>query len=62
MTSGIWRPVYIEAWDDARLSDVFIRQQEVSKSRASIVGEIEVQSDKEIDKATLTVTDAASGE
>lgn len=61
VTSGIWRPVYIEAWDDARLSDVFIRQQEVSKSRASIVGEIEVQSDKEIDEATLTVTDAASG-
>ena len=61
VTSGIWRPVYIEAWNDARLSDVFIRQQEVSKSRASIVGEIEVQSDKEIDEATLTVTDAASG-
>ena len=61
VTSGIWRPVYIEAWDDARLSDVFIRQQEVSKNRASIVGEIEVQSDKEIDEATLTVTDAASG-
>ena len=32
VTSGIWRPVYIEAWDDARLSDVFIRQQEVSKT------------------------------
>ena len=61
VTSGIWRPVYVEAWDNARISDVFIRQQEVSKSRASILGEIEVESDKEIDRATVTLTDEASG-
>ena len=29
VTSGIWRPVYVEAWDNARINDVFIRQPEV---------------------------------
>src|SRR6185369_4285007 len=26
VTSGIWRPVYVEAWDTARLSDLHITQ------------------------------------
>lgn len=61
VTSGIWRPVYVEAWDNARISDVFIRQPEVSKSRADIIGEVEIRADKEIDKANVTITEAASG-
>lgn len=61
VTSGIWRPVYVEAWDDARLNDVFIRQQEVNKNRATILGEIEILADKEIDKAIISITEASSG-
>lgn len=61
VTSGIWRPVYVEAWDDARLNDVFIRQQEVNKNRAIILGEIEILTDKEIDKAIISITEASSG-
>lgn len=61
VTSGIWRPVYVEAWDDARLNDVFIRQQEVNKNRAIILGEIEILTDKEIDKAIINITEASSG-
>ena len=61
VTSGIWRPVYVEAWDNARINDVFIRQPEVSKSRASLIGEVEILADKEIDQANVTITEAASG-
>lgn len=61
VTSGIWRPVYVEAWDNARLNDVFIRQQEVNKNRATILGEIEILADKEIDKANISITEASSG-
>ena len=61
VTSGIWRPVYGEAWDNARINDVFIRQPEVSKSRASLIGEVEILADKEIDQANVTITEAASG-
>ena len=48
VTSGIWRPVYVEAWDNARINDVFIR-------------EVEILADKEIDQANVTITEAASG-
>ena len=61
VTSGIWRPVYVEAGDNARINDVFIRQPEVSKSRASLIGEVEILADKEIDQANVTITEAASG-
>lgn len=61
VTSGIWRPVYVEAWDNARINDVFIRQPEVSKSRASLIGKVEILADKEIDQANVTITEAASG-
>lgn len=61
VTSGIWRPVYVEAWDNARLNDVFIRQQEVNKNRATILGEIEILADKEIEKANISITEASSG-
>lgn len=27
VTSGIWRPVLLEAWDDLRIENVFIRQK-----------------------------------
>ena len=51
----------MEAWDNARINDVFIRQPEVSKSRASLIGEVEILADKEIDQANVTITEAASG-
>ena len=30
VTSGIWRPVRLEAWDKARIADFAIRQRDVS--------------------------------
>ena len=35
-TSGIWRPVYLEAWDNARISSVQILQNDLSKSKADL--------------------------
>lgn len=61
VTSGIWRPVLIEAWDDARIHNIFIRQKEVDKSRATISTEVEVLADKDLTDALVSVTDAASG-
>ena len=45
VTSGIWRPVFIEAWDDAHIHNIFIRQKEVNKNRAIITGEVEIEAD-----------------
>jgi beta-mannosidase len=36
VTSGIWRPVYIEAWDAAKIDDVFYRQTNVTAERAEV--------------------------
>ena len=44
VTSGIWRPVRIEAWDKARIADFAIRQRDVSKSVAHIDAEVQVDS------------------
>ena len=42
VTSGIWRPVKLEVWDDARISDLHIRQRDVTAEVAHLVAEIEV--------------------
>jgi beta-mannosidase len=44
VTSGIWRPVRIEAWDKVRIADFAIRQRDVSKEVAHIDAEVEVES------------------
>lgn len=61
VTSGIWRPIYLEAWNDAKVSDVFVRQREVNAKQANISTEVEIISDKQISGATVSVTDGETG-
>lgn len=35
-TSGVWKPAYIEAWDEARIDDVFAEQTDVSAAVAHV--------------------------
>ena len=42
VTSGIWRPAKLEAWDDARISSVYIRQRDVTASVAHLSVELDV--------------------
>ncbi len=42
LTSGVWRPVRLEAWDDARISDLNIRQLDVTKLSAHLLAQVEV--------------------
>ena len=42
VTSGIWRPARIEAWDQVRISDLHIRQKDVSAAVAHLDAQIEV--------------------
>ena len=43
VTSGIWRPVQLEAWDKARIADFAVRQRDVSREVAHLDAEVEVQ-------------------
>ncbi|MEO6828465.1 MAG: glycoside hydrolase family 2 protein [Acidobacteriaceae bacterium] len=55
VTSGIWRPVRLEAWDSTRISDFGIRQLDVTRQSAHILAEVEVIS-AENTLATIEVT------
>jgi beta-mannosidase len=46
VTSGIWRPVRLEAWDKARIVDFAIRQRDVNKEVAHLDAEVEIEAAK----------------
>jgi beta-mannosidase len=56
VTSGIWKPITLEAWDDARVSDLHIVQNKVSKEQAALTAQIDVASSSAAD-AELIVED-----
>ncbi|MDT5294135.1 MAG: beta-mannosidase, partial [Acidobacteriota bacterium] len=58
VTSGIWKPVALEAWDDARLSDLHVTQNQLGKDAARLTAEVEAVSGGALD-ALLVVDDPA---
>ncbi len=61
VTSGIWRPVTLRAWNAARISDLNIVQDSVSKDVAHLTAVFEIQADAAA-KATISLqspTDAS---
>ena len=42
-SSGIWKPVRLEAWDNLRISDFSIRQREVTSEVANLTAEVDIQ-------------------
>ncbi|MBY0160659.1 glycoside hydrolase family 2 protein [Paenibacillus lautus] len=55
VTSGIWRPCRIEAWSGARISDLYIRQDEISPESAQLTAIVTIESVEALD-AELTLT------
>jgi beta-mannosidase len=47
VTSGIWKDIYLEGWSECRVTDLFIRQNSVSSTLASVTGKVEVEADGE---------------
>jgi beta-mannosidase len=46
VTYGIWKPIFIQAWEDVKLNDVFVVQKNVSKEKADINSTLEILSDE----------------
>lgn len=42
VTSGIWRPVKLVFYDDARIDDYYVRQQAISEQEARLENQLEV--------------------
>ncbi len=61
VTSGIWRPVYLEGWNGIRIRDVFYRQEEVTAERARVQVEVEINAVREQPRAVVTVTAPSEG-
>jgi beta-mannosidase len=53
VTSGIWRPVRLEAWDKLRIADFAIRQRDVSKESAHVDAEVEVEASAAVDAKVM---------
>lgn len=60
VTSGIWRPVYLDVWDRLRIHDVYFRQESVNSRRAEVVGQVEIEASGEF-RTTVRITDPATG-
>jgi beta-mannosidase len=54
VTSGIWRPVFLEAWDDARIADLHLVTRELRPDIANVTAEVEVVAGMNTD-ATIVV-------
>ncbi|WP_216616518.1 beta-mannosidase [Marinifilum caeruleilacunae] len=48
VSSGIWRPVYLRAWDHARIQDLQIVQNQVKENLASFTAVLELESEQEV--------------
>lgn len=43
VTSGIWRPVFLELWDEARLEDVYFQQEELTENKARLAAWVSIE-------------------
>jgi beta-mannosidase len=48
VTSGIWRPVLLEAWDRARVNDLHILPKAITTEAANLTAEVEVFAEENI--------------
>jgi len=46
VTSGIWRPIYLVGWNDARIDNVHYVQEKVTAKQAKVKARVEVIADK----------------
>ena len=71
VTSGIWRPVYLEAWNQTRIEDIFLFTKKIDGKTAIISGQVKLQNDLQgefefeimigNDKKSITILDSAKG-
>lgn len=59
-TSGVYRPAYLEAWDSARVHDVFVEQESISAAAADLDVHVNILASKEA-KALISVNYGVDG-
>ena len=54
ITMGIWKPVRLESWDDARIENFHIHQLKITRDVAELTAELEIESSRPM-TATIAV-------
>lgn len=57
VTSGLWRPVRLEAWDGARIADFRVVQKSLGRAAAELAAVVEVVADEEQDARLFVAED-----
>lgn len=55
VTCGIWKPITINTWNDARITDVYVQTKNISEKAATISVEITLESSKQEEKQCFIV-------
>ena len=58
VTSGVWKPARLEAWDEARLVDLNVLQNSLGRDAAQLTAQVEVESSGSSD-AVIVVEDTS---
>ncbi len=45
VTSGIWRPVQLSFWDEAKLTNVFLHQKTITETKAELVAQVTLENE-----------------
>ncbi|HEY8228075.1 MAG TPA: glycoside hydrolase family 2 protein [Pyrinomonadaceae bacterium] len=48
VTTGIWRPIYLEAWNEARINDLHLLPKQITPQAASMTAQVEVVANVEV--------------
>ncbi|MBW8334284.1 MAG: glycoside hydrolase family 2 protein [Prolixibacteraceae bacterium] len=54
VSSGLWRPVFLTAWDDARIENLQLKQNQVSESEAALTAVFEIDASA-ANNATISI-------
>src|SRR5690606_38535401 len=56
VTFGLWREARLVCWSDSRLTDVFMRQDEIRADQAKLTAVVEIESDQGLEGAHVRVS------
>ncbi|MCK0472212.1 glycoside hydrolase family 2 protein [Halalkalibacter sp. APA_J-10(15)] len=60
VTSGIWKEVKLVAWEELHITDLYIRQDEISKSAARVTAMIDIEANDSWEGTLKLTTDGIS--
>jgi beta-mannosidase len=61
VTTGIWRPVALEAWSGVRIESVHVQQRDVGRSKAALTVSVEALADADLPDVRVVVRDKNTG-